>query len=154
MKLPEELALEHLRKNLTRGKIFWFRATLLDNPAIREREKFAVVVSCAIENDEVMFLYTTSQHIEEYRASPLSDEVLFCAAGSYACFPRETAIPVRNIKTLTVRAFAALLPDRFQLLDSLSGSDLALIDRALRKTRQVEVQHKLRCLPGAIRKTS
>ena len=148
MDLPEEVKLRFLREKLIRGRIFWFRTSILDNPAITEREKFAVVVSCAIENDEVLFIYTTSQ---VDRANKYAGQAVYCQPGSYSCFSKETAIPVRNIKTMTIQAFAKLMPDHFKPLDQLSDVDMAAIDKIMMKNREIDVRIKVRCLPNAVR---
>ncbi len=155
MDLPEETKLRYLRAELRRGRIFWFRTTLLRDPTVVAKAKFAVVVSCAIENDDVMFIYTTS-HVEDYRsgrfAAKMAHETLFCPVGSYACFTVETAIPIRTILTEPLSRLAGLSwPSDFKVHDQLNEADTKMMDTIMAKTRNIEVRYKQRCLPGAVR---
>ncbi|MGH9315517.1 MAG: hypothetical protein ACRD1P_00175 [Thermoanaerobaculia bacterium] len=144
--LPESEKLRYLRKALTRGTVFWFKSSLLDDGEHTVKEKFAVVVCSEVENDEILFVYATSR-VEKYQSTPFVSETVPLPVGSYPFFKKETLLNVRDLKAIPLVALAKLLPGAFEVKGSLSAEDVKRLDKTIMAARSIVWQQKVRCLP-------
>ena len=137
IRLPPELLRTLLETRVVRGSIlrFWWDTA--------GKHKFGIVLNAAWPESGVLLVITTSK-LAFYDRVDLGGDIVRIAAGAYPCFPKDTVINLREIIEVTIDDLVAR--GDFEIAASLSGENLAEIDRKVEASALISRKLKRRIL--------
>jgi hypothetical protein len=128
VEIPEEKLKQLFRGFLKRGAIFWVQqyAPLETGPA----DKFVIVLNREFtEGRDIHHVLATSKT----EKLPFPSFAVLIPAGTLGCFPRDTAIQCREVKSLYYEEFEAkYLTGTLKIKDVLPAEILAKVDAILK----------------------
>lgn len=126
---------------------FWMEC---DDPNRERRHKFGVVLNKDISEPDALLALATSK-VNIYRNPRVAKDVLILQPGSYGWVVVETAINLRQIKSIATFELRRLL-DQQQLTfeTELSAPDLQGINAKIRASELIDLRLKRRTLPDAV----
>ncbi len=142
MKLPKQLLASHFEISFQRGTIIKFLMTDPDDPAIKSRPKYALIVGRDCSESESFLLLTTSKldKLEPFRKR-LPEGFYDFAVGSYAWVTMPTTLDLRKVRTYPREELINKMNDgvlRFEC--QLSEDEMSEIDAKLRTSKTIEVR--------------
>lgn len=119
---------------LRRGAVFlWRDYDKLDDPNVRAKAKFIVLVNAFLPDENLYYLLTTSQ-VDRLKKGPFIADVVVIPAGTYEFFPIDTAINVASIANtppIEASLFREMYYDReIVFVGALSSADIGRLDAA------------------------
>jgi hypothetical protein len=118
----------------------WHSYQQLDDPAVSEKAKFAILLNAFLPDDPLYYLLTTSQ-VQKLQTGPFAQDTVTFPAGCYSFFSKETAVNVGSLATtkpLPADDFELLFDaGELKYLGRLSDADLARVDTATAKSLRI-----------------
>ena len=94
----------------------------------------------AADDDQVHYFIATHSGVNYFRENPhLQSDVLILPANAYSCFPKETAIDFRNLRSVSLKK---LRQKGMKILDHLSTDDIQRCVKVAGAAMQLENRDK------------
>lgn len=137
MQLPTSLTDSLFKSKFVRGTVVKFLMTDCDDPAVSEREKYAIVLNIDTGDAEVLLVLTTSRdkasrHSREW----VQSSVHTLAKASYKwCTAELTTISLREVRSYRMLDFLTMFNNgQLEFHEPLNDDDLLQIDEKLRRS--------------------